>query len=329
MTAVLDILLDLALLPARGWIAELGIEQVMADHGAKAQVDVAQLALAHPVDGRLHVVVDAAARDPAPRHKGMVMGIEQHLVGLQQVGAQEEGPTVAQLELGHLQLGALAGDDGPVLAPVELEGLTLGEAQGDVGAAARRSRLLLLFLTPATRERRDSIIGTREAQSTQIGMDLLERASLLTRLVGLGLEPRGELGGMAVELARALPCGVGGCCDVSAQIAPDRIPGNTQASGDLAQRDLVAKMPASNDAQYGHVDHSELPLVPKRASVLYVGQHSMQIPAVGGSGFSANQQVAPTAGAIRRTRPIHRVMKARICHRVPGTSGACQTRRPR
>ncbi|WP_214608469.1 hypothetical protein, partial [Cupriavidus metallidurans] len=42
--------------------------------------------------------------------------------------------------------------------------------------------------------------------------------------------------------------------------------------------------------QYGHVDHSELPLVPKRASVLYVGQHSMQIPAVGGSGFSANQQ---------------------------------------
>ncbi|WP_375199105.1 hypothetical protein, partial [Cupriavidus metallidurans] len=43
--------------------------------------------------------------------------------------------------------------------------------------------------------------------------------------------------------------------------------------------------------QYGHVDHSELPLVPKRASVLYVGQHSMQIPAVGGSGFSANQHM--------------------------------------
>ncbi|WP_214516426.1 hypothetical protein, partial [Cupriavidus metallidurans] len=41
--------------------------------------------------------------------------------------------------------------------------------------------------------------------------------------------------------------------------------------------------------QYGHVDHSDPPLVPKQASVLYVGQHSMQIPAVGGSGFSANQ----------------------------------------
>ncbi|ATG19592.1 hypothetical protein CO705_06800 [Ralstonia pickettii] len=31
--------------------------------------------------------------------------------------------------------------------------------------------------------------------------------------------------------------------------------------GDLAQRDLVAKMLASNDAQYGHVNHSDLPLV--------------------------------------------------------------------
>jgi hypothetical protein len=47
--------------------------------------------------------------------------VEQHLVGLQQIGPQEEGAAVAELELRDLQLGTLAVDDGPVLAPVELE----------------------------------------------------------------------------------------------------------------------------------------------------------------------------------------------------------------
>ena len=130
VTAVLHVLLYLPLLPSRGRVTELGVEQVVADHGAEAQIDVTQLALAHPIHGGLHVVVDAATRDTAPGHKGVVMGIEQHLVGLQQIRAQEEGAAVAQLELGHLQLGALAGDDRPVLAPVELEGLTLCEGQG-------------------------------------------------------------------------------------------------------------------------------------------------------------------------------------------------------
>jgi len=40
------------------------------------------------------------------------MGVEQHLAGLQQIGAQEEGPAMAELELRDLQLGALAVDDG-------------------------------------------------------------------------------------------------------------------------------------------------------------------------------------------------------------------------
>ncbi|CAJ0895895.1 hypothetical protein R77564_03936 [Ralstonia sp. LMG 32965] len=150
-------------------------------------------------------------------------------------------------------------------------------------------------LAPAASECSNAIVGAGEAQGTQISVDLLERASLLARLVGLGLEPGGELGRVAVELAWALPCRIGRCGGVSAQTAPDRVPGDAQAPGDLAQRDLVAKVPASNDAQYGHVDHSNLPLVAERDSVLYVGQHSMQKPTSGGSGFGANQHSIFTA----------------------------------
>ena len=44
------------------------------------------------------------------------MGIEQHLVGLQRVGAQQEGTAVRQLDMRHLKLGALVGQkrDRPV-----------------------------------------------------------------------------------------------------------------------------------------------------------------------------------------------------------------------
>ena len=51
------------------------------------------------------------------------MRVEQHLVGLQQVGPEQERPAVRELDVGDLQLRALAAQHRPVLAPVELEGL--------------------------------------------------------------------------------------------------------------------------------------------------------------------------------------------------------------
>ncbi len=70
---------------------------------------------------------------------------------------------------------------------------------------------------------------------------------------------------------------------------------------------MIAKVPASNDAQYCHVDHSVLPLVAERASVFYVGQYSMQITASGGSDLGANQHgtrtflngASPAKGSVR------------------------------
>jgi hypothetical protein len=45
------------------------------------------------------------------------MRVKQHLVGLQQIGPDDESAAVAQLEVRHLQLDALAAEDRPVLAP--------------------------------------------------------------------------------------------------------------------------------------------------------------------------------------------------------------------
>eukprot|EP01038_Epipyxis_sp_PR26KG_P017796 gene17797-24838_t len=106
--AVLHVLLDYTLLPAGGDVAEVGVEQVVTAHGCEARVDRALLAALHLVHGGAHVVVDATAGHATQDFEGMVVGIEQHLVRLQGVGAQVERSAVAELEVGYLQLGAHA-----------------------------------------------------------------------------------------------------------------------------------------------------------------------------------------------------------------------------
>ena len=108
MASVLDVLLDLPLLPAGRRIAELGLEQEVADHRREARVDLALLAAADLVDRGAHIVVDAAPRHAAQDAEGVVMGVEQHLVGLLRIGAENEGAAVGELEVSDLQLGPLA-----------------------------------------------------------------------------------------------------------------------------------------------------------------------------------------------------------------------------
>jgi hypothetical protein len=88
------------------------------------------------VDRCLHIIVDAALRYATECGEGMVVRVEQHLVGLGQVGPHEEGAAVAQLEVRDLELGADAIDLDPVLAPVELECLAGGKLQGNISLIA-------------------------------------------------------------------------------------------------------------------------------------------------------------------------------------------------
>ena len=113
------------------------------------------------------------------------MGVEQHLVRLQQIGPQDEGPAVGELEVGDLQLGPLAADDRPVLPPVELERLAGLKRQRHEGAAPAGLLLPLPLRLPLAREGRHAIVGAVVAEGDQIGVQLLDRPLLLARLAGL------------------------------------------------------------------------------------------------------------------------------------------------
>src|SRR6202142_2465332 len=117
----------------------------MADHGREPCVDLALLAAADLVDGGSHIVVDAPPRYAPQDAESVVVGVEQHLMGLLGIGAENEGAAVGKLEVSDLQLGPLACYDRPIFRPIELERLARQKHQRHEHAAAA----CLLFLLPS------------------------------------------------------------------------------------------------------------------------------------------------------------------------------------
>src|ERR1700677_379438 len=61
---------------------------------------------------------------------GMILGVEQHLMGLLRIGAKNEGAAVGELEVGDLQFGALACYSPPIFRPIEWKTFPAMNARG-------------------------------------------------------------------------------------------------------------------------------------------------------------------------------------------------------
>ena len=124
------------------------------------------------------IIVDATLRDSAEDPEPMPVGIEQHLVRLQQISPDQKGPAVRQLDMGNLELGALTTQDRKILASVELERLAWAKRQRHEGAAPCRLLISLPIGPPVARKRGDPAVGPIEPENHQIRMHLLQRPSL-------------------------------------------------------------------------------------------------------------------------------------------------------
>ncbi|MNL14607.1 hypothetical protein D3C87_1355560 [compost metagenome] len=74
----------------------------MVRHREETDVDLPFLAAADTIDRRLHVIVDAATRYAAKRPEAVPVGVEEHLMRLEQVGPDQKGAAVRQLDVSDL-----------------------------------------------------------------------------------------------------------------------------------------------------------------------------------------------------------------------------------
>jgi len=101
----------------------------MAGHCSEPGIDLPRLPRPDLVDSGPHVVEDAALRHTAQHPECLRQRVEQHLMGLKQIGSHDEGATMREFGMSDLQFRHFAVQHGIILAPVELEGLARLESQ--------------------------------------------------------------------------------------------------------------------------------------------------------------------------------------------------------
>jgi hypothetical protein len=89
LTHETDLVLDLALFPARGRRAGHWLDEIMPAHLKEAAIVLPVLAGEDCLHRGLHVVVNAALAGAFEKGKGAVMRVEHHLLGLARIGANK------------------------------------------------------------------------------------------------------------------------------------------------------------------------------------------------------------------------------------------------
>src|ERR1700683_431097 len=97
-----NLVLDLALLPARRWGAGNGIDQVVAAHLHEAAIVETPFADEDRLHRGLHIVVDAAPTGALEQRERPVVGVEHHLLRLARIAPHEQHPAMAELDMGGL-----------------------------------------------------------------------------------------------------------------------------------------------------------------------------------------------------------------------------------
>ena len=228
-----DLVLDLALLPARRRRAGHRFDEVMRAHLEEAAIVLPVLADEDRLHRRLHVVVDAARAGALEERERPLVRVEHHLLRLARIGAHEHHPAVAETDVRDLHRRRHAVQHDDLVAPVELVGLARRESQRDEGAR-RRARMLL---PPTCRITANGGVAAVKAEPLQFLENADQRQTLARRLLRIGVQqslepfpprpkPRHRLpGSLVTKLRRA-----------RANDFPHHLARNPQLAADLLDR---------------------------------------------------------------------------------------------
>lgn len=170
----LDLVLDLALLPARRRRARDWIGQVVAAHLQEPTIVATILADEDRLHRRLHVVVDAATAGALEQRERPVVGVEHHLLRFARIGPNKQHAAVTQPDMSDLHEHRHAVEENDLVAPVEPVGFARRKAQRDI---SRRGRLPAL-LAPAPGVTPHGIVTTVIAATAQLFEDPDQRQLL-------------------------------------------------------------------------------------------------------------------------------------------------------
>ena len=173
-----NLVLDLALLPARRWRAGNRIDQVVAAHLHEAAIVETPFADEDRLHGGLHVVVDAAHAGALEQSECPVVGVEHHLLCLARIAPHEQHPAVAEPDMSSLHDHRHAIEQDDFMAPVELIGFPRRKAQRNVG----RSRRLSALLAPSPGVTSHGVVTAVIAALTQLLEDPDQRQLLASGL---------------------------------------------------------------------------------------------------------------------------------------------------
>jgi hypothetical protein len=177
------------------------------------------------------------------------MRVEQHLVRLQEVGPYQESPAMAELEMGNLQLGALAADDGMLLAPVKLKRLARAEGQRHEDAAAGGLLLAQPVVPPGAHKGSDPPVRAIIAEPGQLRVELPGRAFLFARPAGIRPQPGCQPLGEGIQFTGAIGRPEKGLHCLGPQVLADGVPRQAGPPRNRADRQLLPEMPTPDNAQ--------------------------------------------------------------------------------
>lgn len=225
------------------------IAQSVRDILGKPRVDLPCLPGPDLVDSGPHVVEDAALGHAAQHPERLRERVEQHLMGLEQIGSHNEGAATRQLGMGNLQLRGLAAQHGIILAPVELERLARLENQRHECPTPTDLKLILQFGSPSSGKSRNPVIRAIISQLYQIGVQLLGGPLLFAGLLGLHPQPSSQLVREGIEFARPDRNLEAGLNRVGTKILTDGVAGQAGPALDLPNGDLLPEMPTADHTE--------------------------------------------------------------------------------